>query len=99
MIGRRDLAKEVAAEIDMDAQTVQNLLSLLLDKMIEHLHNGEEIEFRYFGRFSLVEEEWSIRDPETGEQERHSVRYVKFVPGSELNDEAMNRKGGEEDNG
>ncbi|WP_368265322.1 HU family DNA-binding protein, partial [Enterococcus innesii] len=53
MIGRRDLAKEVAAEIEMDAQIIQNLFSLLLDKMIEHLQNGEEIHFKSFGSFLL----------------------------------------------
>lgn len=91
MIGRRDLAKEVAAEIEMDAQMVQNLFSLLLDKMIEHLQNGEEIHFKSFGSFLLVEKR-GIRDPETDEEEIKRERSLVFVPGSKLKDAALNKK-------
>ncbi|OTN93649.1 HU family DNA-binding protein [Enterococcus faecium] len=89
MIGRHDLAKEVAAEIEMDDKMIQNLFGLLLDKMIEHLQNGEAIKLNRFGKFLIVEK--SLSTSETGEQERHSVRYVEFVPGSELSDKSMNR--------
>lgn len=92
MIGRRDLAKEVAAEIEMDAQIIQNLFSLLLDKMIEHLQNGEEIHFKSFGSFLLVEKEGGIRDPETDEEEIKRERSLVFVPGSKLKDAALNKE-------
>ena len=92
VIGRRDLAKEVAAEIEMDAQMIQNLFSLLLDKMIEHLQNGEEIRFKSFGSFLLVEKEGGIRDPETGDKEIKRERSLAFVPGSKLKDAALNKE-------
>lgn len=92
MIGRRDLAKEIAAEIEMDAQMIQNLFSLLLDKMIEHLQNGEEIRFKSFGSFLLVEKEGGIRDPETGDKEIKRERSLAFVPGSKLKDAALNKE-------
>lgn len=91
VIGRRDLAKEVAAEIEMDAQTIQNLFGLLLNKMIEHLQNGEEIKFNRFGKFLLVEKELVIRDLKTCEEEIKRERSLEFVPGSELNDAALNK--------
>ncbi|MEW4403893.1 HU family DNA-binding protein [Enterococcus sp. AN402] len=87
----RDIAKEIALEMEMNSQTINRLFGLLLDKMIEHLQSGEEIKFNRFGKFLIVHEEIRLVNPETGEQERHPMRYVEFVPGSELNDEAMNR--------
>lgn len=91
MIGKRDLAREIALDMEMDKRTINQLFTLLLNKMIEHLQNGEEIKFNRFGKFLVIEEEISALNPETGKQESHPVRYVEFVPGSELNDESMER--------
>ncbi|HAP3020848.1 MULTISPECIES: HU family DNA-binding protein [Enterococcus] len=91
MIGKRDLAKEIALEMDMDRRTINQLFSLLLNKMIEHLQKGQAINFNRFGKFLVIEEEISALNPETGKQESHPVRYVEFVPGSELNDKSMER--------
>lgn len=97
MIGKRDLAKEIALEMDMDRRTINQLFSLLLNKMIEHLQKGQAINFNRFGKFLMVEEEIRAVNPETGKQERHLVRYVEFVPGSELKDAALNKFGREEE--
>ncbi|HEA4102838.1 TPA: HU family DNA-binding protein [Enterococcus faecalis] len=91
MIGKRDLARGIALDMEMDKRTINQLFTLLLNKMIEHLQNGEEIKFNRFGKFLVIEEEISALNPETGKQESHPVRYVEFVPGSELNDKSMER--------
>lgn len=91
MIGKRDLAKEIALDIEMDARTINQLFSLLLDKMIEHLQNGEAIQFNRFGKFLIINGEVNVPNPETGKQERWPVRYIEFVPGSELSDEVLNK--------
>lgn len=91
VIGRRDLAKEIATEIEMDVRIINPLVSLFLNKMIEHLQNGEEIHFKSFGSFLLVEKERGIRDPKTGEEENKRERSLVFVPGSALKDAALNK--------
>lgn len=95
MIKKRDLAKEIALEMEMNSQTINQLFTLLLDKMIDHLQRGEEIGFNRFGKFLVVEEEIRAVNPETGKQESHPVRYVEFVPGSEVNDAALSKIGKE----
>lgn len=91
MIGKRDLAKEIALDMEMDSRTINQLFSLLLDKMIEHLQNGQEIKFNRFGKFLIIEEVIYFTNQETGEQKSHPVKYVEFVPGYELSDKSMNR--------
>ncbi len=74
-------------EIDLSVKTI-------LEQMAQSLENGERIEIRSFGSFSLhYRSPRHGRNPKTGEPVELSEKYVPhFKPGKELRDR-VNRGG------
>ena len=68
------------------AKDVELSIKTLLDKMSEALANGERIEIRGFGSFSLHHRPPRLgRNPKTGESVSLPGKYVPhFKPGKEL---------------
>jgi len=66
---------------------VDDSVNCILEHMIEALHNGERIEIRGFGAFSLHKRRAKVaRNPKTGETVSVPEKHVPhFKPGKVLN--------------
>ncbi len=69
---------------------IESSVKMLLDLMSDTLSNGQRIEVRGFGSFSLhFRKARRGRNPKTGEQVALDSKYVPhFKPGKELRDRA-----------
>ncbi|REG84385.1 integration host factor subunit beta [Marinomonas pollencensis] len=86
------MTKSELIELLIDQQShlpvkdVEEAIKTMLDHMSDALSNGERIEIRGFGSFSLHYRAPRIgRNPKTGESVELSAKYVPhFKPGKEL---------------
>jgi len=76
----------VAEQTQLSAKDVELAVKMILDHMAETLAEGERIEIRGFGSFSLHYREARLgRNPKTGEKVELEGKYVPhFKPGKEL---------------
>ena len=76
----------VAEQTQPSAKDVELAVKMILDHMAETLAEGERIEIRGFGSFSLHYREARLgRNPKTGEKVELEGKYVPhFKPGKEL---------------
>mgnify|MGYP003612173359 CR=1 FL=1 len=79
---------------DIPYKDVEQTVKTLLDQMSESLANGERIEIRGFGSFSLHFRPPRIgRNPKTGDAVDLSGKYVPhFKPGKELRERVNDRE-------
>ena len=72
----------------LSAKTVEEAVKEMLDHMADTLADGERIEVRRFGSFSLhYRAPRTGRNPETGDKVELEGKYVPhFKPGKELRD-------------
>ncbi|WP_268888271.1 integration host factor subunit beta [Maribrevibacterium harenarium] len=92
MLKRTAMTKSELIELLIDQQShlpvkdVEQAVKAVLDHMSDALANGERIEIRGFGSFSLHYRAPRIgRNPKTGESVELSAKYVPhFKPGKEL---------------
>ena len=84
---KSELIERIAAEqTQLSAKDVELAVKMILDHMAETLAEGERIEIRGFGSFSLHYREARLgRNPKTGEKVELEGKYVPhFKPGKEL---------------
>ena len=84
---KSELIERIAAEqTQLSAKDVELAVKMILDLMAETLAEGERIEIRGFGSFSLHYREARLgRNPKTGEKVELEGKYVPhFKPGKEL---------------
>ena len=84
---KSELIERIAAEqTQLSAKDVELAVKMILDHMAETLADGERIEIRGFGSFSLHYREARLgRNPKTGEKVELEGKYVPhFKPGKEL---------------
>ena len=76
----------------LSVKDVELAVKTMLDHMTESLANGERIEIRGFGSFSLHYRAPRIgRNPKTGESVSLDAKYVPhFKPGKEMRDQVNN---------
>lgn len=76
----------------LSVKDVELAVKTMLDQMTESLSNGERIEIRGFGSFSLHYRAPRIgRNPKTGESVSLDEKYVPhFKPGKEMRDQVNN---------
>ncbi|WP_281272028.1 integration host factor subunit beta [Marinomonas pollencensis] len=92
MVAETKMTKSELIELLIDQQShlpvkdVEEAIKTMLDHMSDALSNGERIEIRGFGSFSLHYRAPRIgRNPKTGESVELSAKYVPhFKPGKEL---------------
>ncbi|WP_325101171.1 integration host factor subunit beta [Marinomonas transparens] len=92
MVARTEMTKSELIELLIDQQShlpvkdVEQSIKAMLEHMSDSLANGERIEIRGFGSFSLHYRAPRIgRNPKTGESVELSAKYVPhFKPGKEL---------------
>jgi len=84
---RSELTKRLAGHfIHLPAEQIEAAVRSILDRMDLSLQNGERIEIRGFGGFSLHYHESRVgRNPKTGEAvELPAKSAIHFKPGKEL---------------
>ncbi len=84
---KSELIERIAAvENQLSAKDVELAVKMMLDHMAEALAEGERIEIRGFGSFSLHYRAPRLgRNPKTGEKVELAGKYVPhFKPGKEL---------------
>ena len=84
---KSELIERIAAEqTQLSAKDVELAVKMILDHMAETLAEGERIEIRGFGSFSLHYREARLgRNPKTGEKVELEGKYVPHLkPGKEL---------------
>jgi len=77
-----------SVQTQLSAKDVELAVKLILDHMADALADGERIEIRGFGSFSLHYREARLgRNPKTGEKVELAGKFVPhFKPGKELRD-------------
>ena len=84
---KSELIEKIATlQSHLSAKDVELAVKMMLDHMTETLADGERIEIRGFGSFSLHYRAPRLgRNPKTGEQVELSGKFVPhFKPGKEL---------------
>ena len=84
---KSELIEKIAAvQTQLSAKDVELAVKMMLDHMAEALAEGERIEIRGFGSFSLHYRAPRLgRNPKTGEKVELAGKYVPhFKPGKEL---------------
>ena len=84
---RSELTKRLAGHFGhLPADEIESAVRSILDRMSLSLQNGERIEIRGFGGFSLHHHEPRVgRNPKTGEAvELPAKSAIHFKPGKEL---------------
>ena len=86
---KSELIERIAAvQTQLSVKDVELAVKMILDHLAEALSEGERIEIRGFGSFSLHYREARLgRNPKTGEKVELAGKYVPhFKPGKELKD-------------
>lgn len=80
------IEKIAAAQSQLSAKDVELAVKMIMDHMADALSQGERIEIRGFGSFSLhYRAARSGRNPKTGQKVELEGKYVPhFKPGKEL---------------
>jgi len=84
---KRDLVNRVAPQVGLNQSTVMEIIQLALDTITDELATGNNVEFRNFGVFEVLNRRKRVgRNPNNPEQvvpipER---AVVKFKPGKEM---------------
>ena len=79
----------------LNYRDVELAVKLILEQMSENLSNGDRIEIRGFGSFTLHHRPARVgRNPKSGESVTLDEKYVHhFKPGKELRDRVNNAAG------
>jgi len=79
----------------LNYRDVELAIKLILEQMSENLSNGDRIEIRGFGSFTLHHRPARVgRNPKSGESVTLDEKYVPhFKPGKELRDRVNNAAG------
>lgn len=89
MMTKSELIERIADQQDqLSAKDIELGVKLILEEMSQALTEGERIEIRGFGSFSLhYRNSRTGRNPKTGESVQLQGKYVPhFKPGKELRD-------------
>ena len=89
---KADLIEEVSRIVEMTRKDSEVIVEAIFDSVVKSLRNGDKIEIRGFGSFSLHFRPPRIgRNPKTGGSVALSGKYVPhFKPGKELREKVNN---------
>ncbi len=86
------IAKLAANNPDLYYRDVERLVNTIFDKIIEALENGDRVELRGFGAFSVRHHDARIgRNPRTGEAVEVASKKVPFFKMGKGMQERLNR--------
>ena len=83
---KQDIVLEVARQTGISKANAKALVKVVLDSLVDSLHQGEDIELRGFGTFRFHERaSHRRRNPKTGaEVTIPAGQAIRFKPGKEL---------------
>lgn len=87
---KSELIEQIAAQqSELSVKEVESAVRLILDDITDTLANGDRVEIRGFGSFSLhYREPRTGRNPKTGDSVSLSGKHVPhFKPGKELREQ------------
>ena len=86
-VTRKELARQVAAQIDCTHAQAQEMVDALFTRLREQLMDGHRVEIRGFGVLNVTDTKPkpTARNPRTGERVAVPARRkVRFKPGKQL---------------
>ncbi|MDY6842727.1 MAG: HU family DNA-binding protein [Thermodesulfobacteriota bacterium] len=85
-MNKSKLASELSKQANVTKKHATEVVNLVFDKMTDALSNGERIEIRGFGSFTVRRfNEYNGRNPKTGEEVKVLAKKVPFFKvGKEL---------------
>ena len=85
-MNKSELTEALSKELNLSLSTTTGIVSTILDSMTNALANGENVEIRGFGSFTVRQHEpYTGRNPKTGEEiEVKAKRLPFFKVGKEL---------------
>ena len=89
---KSELIERLAAKADLPKKRAEETVNCIFDKLTDALSNGDRIEIRGFGSFSLKQHESYVgRNPKTGAEVPVDEKYaVQFKVGKELRELVLN---------
>jgi len=83
---KADLVEQVATHADIPRKQADDVVRVILESIIEALHNGEKVELRGFGSFRIRQRGDRIgRNPKTGAKVEVPPKKIPyFKPGKHL---------------
>ena len=83
---KRDIVRTVQEDFNIDQKTVQAVVQLLLDKVLDTIATDRRLELRDFGVFEVKRRAArTARNPRSGEAVEAPEKYVvTFSPGKEM---------------
>jgi len=90
-MNKSELIESLAEEVNLPSRIASSIVNTILDAMTESLVNGENVEIRGFGSFTVRKYEAYIgRNPKNGEKTQVKAKKLPFFKvGKELR-EAVN---------
>ena len=85
---KADLIEALANKLDINRGDAEKAVNIMLDDIVNALHQGERVNISGFGTFSVsTRQARTGRNPKTGEAiEIAASRSAKFKPGKQLKD-------------
>lgn len=78
-MNKSELKETLAKELNISLQAASSIISTILDSMTDALVNGENIEIRGFGSFSIRHyDSYTGRNPKTGEKTVVKAKKLPF---------------------
>lgn len=92
---RSELIQKVAEENPhLYQKDVEKIVNTIFDEIIEALSNGDRVELRGFGAFSVKQRDARVgRNPRTGEAVHVDEKHVPFFKAGKLLRDRLNDKG------
>jgi integration host factor subunit beta len=91
-MNKSELQDALSRELNLPLQTAASIVTTILDSMTNTLVNGDNVELRGFGRFSVRDyEPYTGRNPKTGEKTLVKAKKLPvFKVGRELKETVDN---------
>ncbi len=93
-MNKSELINALAEDLDLSSKTASSIISTILNSMTETLVNGENIELRGFGSFTIRKyDSYTGRNPKTGEVTQIKPKKLPFFRvGKELREAVDNHR-------
>ena len=93
-MNKSELTDTLAEEVTLPSRIASSVVGTILDAMTESLANGENVEIRGFGSFTVREyESYAGRNPKTGEKTQVKAKRLPFFKvGKELREAVDQQK-------
>ena len=90
-MNKSELTEALSKELDLSLSTTTGIISTILDSMMNALANGDNVEIRGFGSFTIRHyEPYVARNPKSGEEIEVKAKKLPFFKVGKDLKEAVN---------